>query len=734
MSIMTFNIILRRIILSGVFILPFLPFVVSTSLFFPFITGKGFAFRIIVEIIFACWLILAISNPAYRPRRSGILVALGVFLAVIGIADIFSENPVKSFWSNYERMEGWILLAHLFAYFLTLVSVLKTEKLWNYFWNTTLVASLTLSCIGFFQMAGLVAVNQGSTRLDAYVGNSTYLAVYLLFHIFLALFFLVRQTYENKTWRWFYGVVALLDLIILYYTATRGAILGLIGGVLVSAVFISVFEKERKTLRKVSISVLVGVVAFVGIFFALKDSSFVAQNQVLSRFKPSSLVSAAETRTSVWKIAIEGVKERPVLGWGQESFNYVFNKYYEPSLFGEEQWFDRTHNIIFDWLIAGGILGLISYLAILFVFVRSVWKTSDFSLTGKAILFGLISAYFFQNLFVFDNLLSYFMFFSLLGYIHFKNTENPNRETNILLEEVKEMSYITIVPVALLLIFSLYVLSVRPILANNALIKSFIALGSGPNGPDEGYVMLQKALAYNSPLGRIEIREQSAQVGSEVSGSQNVDQKTKQKFFELGKKTLEDQIAETPGDIRHYVLLASYLNSFGFHDEAINLLEKSLTLSPQKQIIYFELATSYINKKDYQKALGMFKSAYDLAPQFTNVQVLYALGALYAGEQDLVDELFAKIDRRTIVFDNRFVQAYQTLGNFREIAKIFEERIVEEPANHSFHLSLAATYMELGRRNDAIKELEAVVQYAPNEDIKKQAEFYIAEIKAGRNP
>ena len=56
-------------------------------------------------------------------------------------------------------------------------------------------------------------------------------------------------------------------------------------------------------------------------------------------------------------MAFEGVKERPILGWGQSNYNYVFNKYYRPELLEGEAWFDRVHNIVMDWLIAGGIIG-----------------------------------------------------------------------------------------------------------------------------------------------------------------------------------------------------------------------------------------------------------------------------------------------------------------------------------------------------------------------------------------
>jgi len=110
------NKILKSITFLGIFIIPFIPLIVSNSLFFPFITGKNFTFRIVVEIIFAAWVILAVTDKTYRPKKSPILYALGAFIALIALSDAFGINPFKSFWSNYERMEGWVALAHFFAY------------------------------------------------------------------------------------------------------------------------------------------------------------------------------------------------------------------------------------------------------------------------------------------------------------------------------------------------------------------------------------------------------------------------------------------------------------------------------------------------------------------------------------------------------------------------------------------------------------------------------------------
>ena len=107
------NKILRWVALGGIFLVPFVSLVVANNLFFPFITGKAFVFRILVMLATGAWLILALLDEDYRPKNSWILKALIVFVAVIGLADIFGANPFKSFRSNFERMEGWVTIFHL---------------------------------------------------------------------------------------------------------------------------------------------------------------------------------------------------------------------------------------------------------------------------------------------------------------------------------------------------------------------------------------------------------------------------------------------------------------------------------------------------------------------------------------------------------------------------------------------------------------------------------------------
>ena len=117
--------ILKYSIWAGIYGTLIIPFIVVNGTFFPYITGKAFVFRILVEIIFGLWLILIIKDKQFRPKWSWILGIIGLFVFILLMADINAVAPFKAFWSNYERMEGWVTFAHLFAYFLVFSSMFE---------------------------------------------------------------------------------------------------------------------------------------------------------------------------------------------------------------------------------------------------------------------------------------------------------------------------------------------------------------------------------------------------------------------------------------------------------------------------------------------------------------------------------------------------------------------------------------------------------------------------------
>lgn len=716
----------------GIFLVPFVPLIVASSLFFPFITGKGFAFRIIVEVIFACWLLLALRQPLYRPKQSLLLWGVLSFIGIVFLADVSAVNPFKAFWSNFERMEGFITMIHLGAYFLVVSAVFNTERMWHRLFATSVGVSAFLGIYGLLQLSGKIVINQGGVRLDGTFGNAAYFAGYMLFHIFLTLFLIFRHRL-NPGIKWLYGATIFLQIFILIFTATRGAALGLIGGLTLSLLLIAFFEKNNKRIRVGAIGVFVALSVLVFGLYTARDTHFVKNNPALTRFASIS-ASDAGPRFMVWGMAWEGFKEKPILGWGQEGFNHVFNKYYNPNMWAQEQWFDRTHNIFFDWLIAAGAPGLLAYLSLFGFLLWYIWKGKStdtekpFSFIEKSILTGLLASYVIHNFFVFDNLISYILFFTLIAFMHSKVGE--------VLPIVKQVPTIktdqgTSTAGAILLVVlcgALYMGTFRPMSVALDLING---LRPQVGGVAENLTFYKKAFALET-IGTQEVAEQAMQSAATVVAAPSVPEPIKAEFVSFALSALDREIKRVPQDTRLYVFMGGFLNRLGRYGEALPYLEKAFASSPTKQTVAFELSNTLLSTGKALEATKILKEAFERAPDFGTARVSYAAAAIYAQDFETAEKLFSSTTPVEVRTDERLVTAYYVAKQFSKVIELLLARLEKNPNDPQTHVSLAAAYLSSGSRNLAVTELQKAIELNPG--FKDQGEFYIKEIRAGRNP
>ncbi|MBI1974779.1 MAG: O-antigen ligase family protein, partial [Parcubacteria group bacterium] len=698
---------------GGVFLVPFIPLVVSGSMFFPFITGKNFAFRIIVEIVFAAWLLLALWNPRFRPKKSMFLWSVLAFFGVILLADIFAENPFKAFWSNFERMEGFITLLHLGAYFLVAGSVLSEEKWWMRFFATSVGVSAFLGIYGILQLAGKIVINQGGARLDGTFGNAAYFAGYMLFHIFLTLFLLFRHK-VSLVGKYLYGGALLLQIFTLIFTATRGAGIGLVIGLLLTFLLVAVCEKSNRKLRIGALCSFVALVVLVGGLYAARENSFIKQNQALTRFASISK-SDAGPRFMVWGMAWQGFKENPILGWGQEGFNYAFNKYYNPNMWGQEQWFDRTHNILFDWLIAGGLLGLLAYLSLYGFLLLYIWRGTlstgalPFSLAEKSVLTGLLAGYFIHNLFVFDNIGSYILFFSLLAFFGSRTGIAIPRLDGLPVLRTGQPQYIVGACVLIALAAVVYFFNIRGIVVSRALIEG---LKAHPQGATENLAAYARAFARDT-IGSQETAEQLMQSAITVANAPNAPAELKAEFIAFGEEVMGRELQRAPRDARLQVFLGMFYNRLSRSAEAVPYLEKAHALSPNKQTIAFELASTYLNIGKTAEALELLRKAYESAPKFPEARKTYAVAAIYAKQFELAAELLNPIVD-IAVSDERVVKAYYDVKQYDKVLDIWKARAERNPTDPQAQVSLAAAYLLNGERQRSVAALQKASELNPS--------------------
>ncbi len=754
----TFKDIIRYKAIAAIFLTLLVPLIVSTDLFFPFITGKAHLFRLLVLVASGSYLILWMTDKSYAPRKSVLLWSVLGFTAVLGIANFTSIDPFKSFWSNFERMEGYVTILHLFALFIVSSAVLRTKAMWATLFNMSMFVSVVVGIQGFMELGEKGGVF-GSFRMSGPLGNSSYLGIYSLMHFFLAVFFIARLLKNTKLkdapGRYLgYGAIGIFNLIVMYSTGTRGSFAGLVAGSIVATILIAIFEKKNVLVKKVSVGILIAGVAVVGLLGIFKEQPLIKNNDLLYRFSSLIVFSPEQAkavlenqgmaRKLIWGMAWEGVKERPILGWGQDNFGFVFAKYYDPAMYGQEQWFDRTHNVFMDWLIASGFLGLIAYLSLFATALYMIWRSKDteteWNITERAILTAFLVAYFVHNIFVFDNLTSYILFFLLLGYISARHDGRSDNAATASAEPcVKEESVRNVLAgvVVVVFIWLAYVVVYKPYMAGYTLIQVLKAndpKGAQIVGPEKSSVegrfgLFKKALAYNT-LGNAEIEERLAEVASGLIEQSADKPELAAEINTLVAQRYEATFARNPTDPRPYIFFANHLNKLGLVEDALANIQKAVDLSPTKQSFLYQKGILEFQLKRNEDAIKTFKQAYDLYPENKEAKILYAMSLIYGNKVDEAKTLVG--DDMSVWTEPRVLQTLAETNNYQIIVDIAKQKIAAEPGNAQNHVSLAGAYLKLKQPTNAIAEIRKAIEIAP--EFKEQGEGYIKEIQAGRDP
>jgi O-antigen ligase len=710
---------------SGLYLIPFVPLVVSSSLFFPYITGKAFIFRLIVEILLGLWLVGLIFEPAARPRRSGLLWAVAALIGVTTLATLFGVDPFRSFWSNFERMDGLITYLHLGAYFLLLIATLRTETWWRWWLGTSLGVSGIMVIYALVEYSRLAP--GASSRLAATLGNPIYLAVYLLLHLFIAAWF---WTWVTERWQKVaLALLMLAQLWALYQTGTRSAILGLGAGILTALILVGWRGRAYPRARRWAGVALIALVLLGGVFWLGRDSQFVASRPLLARFANISLEDATTRhRLLNWQMAWQGFKERPLLGWGPENYIQVFAKYFDPALYDAEPWFDRTHNILFDWLVSGGLLGLLSYLALYVVALYYLWRReSAFRLAERIIFTGLLIAYLVHNFFVFDSLSSYLLFFGLLGYWHFRIVTVP--ATSFSRRENRQSWRFPLALATLVLVGGgIYWLNYQPWRVNR------LMLGALSNPAAEGRLAgLSQALALDT-LGRTEAAEQLISESLNIVRDSAAPASTQATAAALVEAKIAPLLVVEPDNIRLTLFYGSFLRARGEAVAAIPYLEAARELAPRKQGVLFELAQAYLAADRPDEALEVARAAYEAAPDFADAVQLYAFILTRTNRPAEAAALLRALQSRQsdATFNEATLNTYVAAGNFAAVLAWWQARVAEEPENFQYRISLSAAYLKMGQREKSIAELMLAKKIDPNQ--AAGVDYLINEIRAGRDP
>ncbi len=665
------------IIKIGTYLALFAPLIVSEYSFFPFVTPKTIYFRILVEIMLAAYLLLVIYFPRYRPKLNIILTSVLIFIFALILASALGVNFERSFWSTYERMTGIFTFLHLLAFFVVITNTFKKREDWEKILAVSVLVGVIISI-------SVLTKNEISTRGGGTIGNTSFMAAYLLFDIFfaMALFFTKRNSFLKT----FAGVSLLFLIPTLLMSTGRGAIVAFWCGLFLVLLGYLVFS-EKKKLRKAGFFLILCLVIF-SIAMLIIQPSFLENKieKTLVDMKP---------RFVVWEKGWKGFLERPIFGWGPENFNVVFTKFFNPCVFlsecGGEVWFDRSHNIVLDTLVTTGVIGLLSYL---FIFVVSISALLKICYKKKENIFAplmiavLFIVYFFQNLLVFDMISSYMVFFLSLGFASFLVNEEKEldsdmleRPTNSILSK-KPIQNIILVLIISLSVSFIYFGNIQSYSSARNIVKMIVF----SNDLKQSLDFYKKAL--DGFMEKYEAREQFAQKLGQSAFNPNNNRETVNSAFYIAEEQMEESIRKNSLDFRHHLFLGKlYFADYRFSNNTEKLylaeqtLEKSIELSPTNQQGYWHLAEVKLLKGEKQTVFDLFKKAIELEPRISAAHWYLAMAYRMTGQYEQAFEKLKDAEAAGYHWKNNaddlrdVAEIYKALGMESDLISIDQETI-----------------------------------------------------------
>ncbi len=417
-------------------------FAVLPLLYFPgriasYVTSKQYFFIGAVNVAVVLWAWLALGDARYRLTKKNLLwlSPLFLFLSALTISAIVGIDTATSFFSTVETGTGLILLYHVFFFACIVASLIRVwqKQLMQSIFKATLFSSTVLA-IATFYTGGDGLFDIGSTMLNkssggAMMGNSSLAGAYFIFGIFFALLLILQET---KAWKkvLYWLCIAIIVLSPIYFNVgvfkgvlpsslylfmgqARFAAISLAGGLLISFLIWLCTRSEKK----VKVFGIAGLVA-MGIVAVLLVQQVATPHTSLNTL----FVKESGNRTLDWQASIEGIKEKPLLGWGSENFHVVYQKHLDPIVFssghGNEVWALHPHNDMLEVLVNGGLIGGLLYLLVigtLFASLYRLYKKERIDAKTFALLTGMLIAFIVQQQMVYESIVSYVMLFSVIG-------------------------------------------------------------------------------------------------------------------------------------------------------------------------------------------------------------------------------------------------------------------------------------------------------------------------------
>ncbi len=392
----------------------FIPVFFNPSFIFSFTQGKELLFKLI--IVLAIIFFLKKKKEINNIKNSSLLLIILIQAFIFAITDIFSKTPIVSLYGTYSRgfgyiMELFILIFTIYtAFFLSESRIKKLLKV--SFFSASIVAVFGLiQWLGFDFIFNNYDTGIFQKRIFSFLGNPSYLGQFLLLTSIVGVYFAITE----KKKRIVYISTTILILLALILSGTRTAMLG---GAFAAVIFsIKYYRRINSFIRHNKVITSSLVIVVICLTTLLPNSRYSMS---------STALRSLNSRFEIWSGTIELIKERPLIGYGGETFYIHFPEIINKQFLALEENIninaDRVHNETLEVLFSHGVFGMLVYILLFFSVLRIFFKTQNHL---ESILAAIVIVNIFQNQLSFSDItISLLIAFCMGGLIFFQCKNN----------------------------------------------------------------------------------------------------------------------------------------------------------------------------------------------------------------------------------------------------------------------------------------------------------------------
>ena len=676
-------------------------------------------------VIFSAWIIKMITRRKIKILKTPLDIPILIFLASQIISTIVSLDSHISFWGYYSRFNGGLLstISYVILYY-AFVSNLATLAIFKRLIKTVLFSGAIVALWGLpshfgydptcLIFRGTVDVScwtadfQPKIRIFSTMGQPDWLAAYVSVLIPITIYFFIDSLKkkaksikgifsEFTLLSWLYLLLIALFYLDLIYTRSRSAILSVwISLIIFGAIFLFIKRKNLKTpvkelLFKFWQGIIIGFVLmlitfFVGQPFAQLDKftypGITAKiNELKTASKQTKTVDkekateeihygelggtdSSKIRLIVWEGALNIWKNNPVFGTGVETFAFAYYRYKIPEHNLTSEWnflYNKAHNEYLNYLATTGILGLGSYLSIIFIFLWIVFiklfKKFSIKEIDNNLLFtlSLVIGYFtilISNFFGFSVVIINLFFFLIPAFVFaiqkitseekaftlnlpFRNSKeavSKYQDSAFKNSTFQTLIIFIVLGISLVMLYKLYFYWE----ADKAYAYGMNLNRSGQY--QDAYPYLHKAVEINpnEPVYKNENAVNDTMLAISILSQKEEEKSTDS--AKIAESLIQEAVKQT-------------------NEVTINHPNNIVFKKSQTRIFY---SLSQVDQRYLPLALEAIKRAQDLAP--TDANISYNLAVLY-GQNGLIDESINALNR-TVELKPDYRDAFYALGVF----------------------------------------------------------------------